>query len=652
MANTNLRLTSGSINEVLRDHKGNPFKCLCEYIWNAFDANANCVELNFRTPPQGIGYVDDVSISDDGAGWDFDDEIITNNFMASLKKPSKEHSLPRGQSGKGRYAFIWLCEYIDIYSGEKKMTLNRSVEIQKTASDSFVNGTKVCFKGVKEPFSTLLLQDNFTDLLIGEFGWLIHQNSSKKILINGTPLDVSTWIDASSCVLTAESFPDEIKDQLGTGFEARIVIWKNKPEEYSRFYFINTDGIEVSKRTTGFNKKRDDFWHSVYIRSEIFSSSDGNLESEDDQPVLNLGDAQQAKLKNKVLKIIRQKLTEIRKPQLVRSSEDLYSDLKSKHLIPELSKFGIYDEQSFERLIKDIYILSPSLFTNRSEDQKSFLCASFAGLLSSQDNSLLKLVLEQIIDLTDEEKRDLEDILNRTHLSNIVRLTKEVDKRLEVIDKLKCLLSEHKETTLEVKHIQRILDENFWIFGEQFRLFSSTEGALNRVLERYAKEVLGIDNAKLEDKPMGELDLFLTKTESQGERCQRNVVVELKRASIKLGKKEYDQIEKYKDDIIKQSLCNGTNQYWEFYLVGSDYDDHIGDKIESAKTWGEENRGLCSCTKDGRVKLYVRKWSDILQVEWESKMKYLKEKLCIKPKSILDGPDNIVKDLIYNGSKK
>ena len=229
---------------------------------------------------------------------------------------------------------------------------------------------------------------------------------------------------------------------------------------------------------------------------------------------------------------------------------------------------------------------------------------------------------------------------------------KEVDKRLEVIDKLKCLLSEHKETTLEVKHIQRILDENFWLFGEQFRLFSSTEGALNRVLERYAKEVLGIDNAKLEDKPMGELDLFLTKTESQGERCQRNVVVELKRASIKLGKKEYDQIEKYKDDIIKQSLCNGTNQYWEFYLVGSDYDDHIGDKIESAKTWGEENRGLCSCTKDGRVKLYVRKWSDILQVEWESKMKYLKEKLCIKPKSILDGPDNIVKDLIYNGSKK
>ena len=648
MSHTHLRLTPSSISEVLREHKGKPFKCLCEYIWNAFDANANCVELQFTMPSEGIGHVDNISLIDDGDGWNFDDEMITNNFMASQKCPLPDHSLPRGKSGKGRYAFIWLCDHIDVYSGVKMMTLNKSVEIQKSDSKVSVNGTKVCFKGVYEQLSSLIMQDDFKELLIGEFGWLLLQSRDKRILINGIPLDVEQWVDDSSCILKANDFPEGVKDQLEDDFKARIVIWKNKPEEYSRFYYINGDGIEVSKQTTGFNKKRDDFWHSIYIWSNIFNASDGvtDFERKDEKEgFLDLED-KRTKLKREVLKFLKQKLVEIRRPQLVRSSESLYNDLKAKKLIPELQRFGIYDEHTFEQLIKDIYVLSPSLFTNRSEDQKSFLCASFAGMLSSQDNCLLKLVLEQIIDLTEEEKRHLEDLLSRTRLSNIVRLTMEVDKRLEVIDKLSRLLSEHNETTLEVKHIQRILDENFWLFGEQFRLFSSTEGALKNVLVRYAKEILEIDNANLMNCPKGELDLFLTKTEVAGESCQRNVIVELKRASIVLGKKEYDQMEKYKEDIIKEPICNGSTQNWEFYLIGVDYDDHIGDKIESARNWGEQNRGLCSCTKEGRVKLYVRKWSDILQVEWASKMKYLKEKLCIKPKPILDGPDTIVKDLI------
>ena len=242
MANTNLKLTPESISEVLRTHKGNPFKCLCEYIWNAFDANANCVELSFSVPTEGIGYVDNVSITDDGDGWDFENEIITNNFMASLKHPSHEHSLPRGQSGKGRYAFIWLCDHIDVYSGMKQLTLNKSVEIQKKDCDTSVAGTRVCFHGVNESFSDLLMQDDFTDFLIGEFGWLILQSPTKILKINGTPLDVETWIDDSSCVLNAADFPDELKEQLGNDFKTRIVIWKNKPEEYSRFYFINIKG--------------------------------------------------------------------------------------------------------------------------------------------------------------------------------------------------------------------------------------------------------------------------------------------------------------------------------------------------------------------------------------------------------------------------
>ena len=211
---------------------------------------------------------------------------------------------------------------------------------------------------------------------------------------------------------------------------------------------------------------------------------------------------------------------------------------------------------------------------------------------------------------------------------------------------MKFLISELEKETLEVKHLQKILDENFWLFGEQFRLFSSTEGALKNVLLKYAKEILEIESPAIESSSNGEVDLFLTKTESIGEIKQLNIIVEIKRASKKLGKTQFDQIEKYMESIIEENLCNGENQYWEFYLIGKDYDTHIENKIDSSKNHGQKEKGLCYNIKDGRIKIYVRKWSDILEVEWGTKMKYLKEKLQIQAKKAKATPQEITEDLI------
>jgi hypothetical protein len=67
--------------------------------------------------------------------------------------------------------------------------------------------------------------------------------------------------------------------------------------------------------------------------------------------------------------------------------------------------------------------------------------------------------------------------------------------------------------------------------------------------------------------------------------------------------------------------------YWEFYLVGNEYKECIRKQIDLLMPYGELERGLVFWEREGRVKLYVRKWSDILEVEWGNKMKFLKEKL-------------------------
>ena len=158
--------------------------------------------------------------------------------------------------------------------------------------------------------------------------------------------------------------------------------------------------------------------------------------------------------------------------------------------------------------------------------------------------------------------------------------------------------------------------------------------------------MLEIEDPALDTTPSGEVDLFLVKQEASSDTVQKNIVIEIKRPSITLNKACYDQIDSYRTKIMQQSLCNGTNQHWEFYLIGSEIDSHISELIESAKNHGEQKKGLTKFLLDGRAKVYVRKWSDFLEVEWNSKMKYLKEKLELKAKQAdYSSPDEMVKNI-------
>lgn len=601
----------------------------------------------FDSPQEGIGSATNVRLIDNGNGWDFDDDATTNNFMSSTKKNKINNTLPKGQFGRGRYSFIWIAEKLTILSKGKQLTLCHSTDIVKEDSDFNNKGTQINFVGVYENFSDVLLSEKLQNNLAMEFGWFLLENDQYQISINGINLNIDSFIKDSKDY-SAESLPENITKNIDFTFNAKIVLWKNKPSEYSKFYFLDKLNKEITKVNTGLNKKSDDFWHSVYIKSSMFSSLGDVSEGDDDSihQKLTFGDERTERIKRHIIKFLKEELAKIRKPYLIKQSDVLLENLKAEELIPDLVEFGIYDEESYGDLIKTVYTISPSLFIGKSKPERKFICATFAGLLSTQDDTLIKVIIEQLQELSEDEKNDLLEILNRSSLSNVIKTIKEIDHRLEVVDKLKFLISEHEKETLEVKHLQKILDENFWLFGEQFRLFSSTEGALKNVLVDYAKTILGIEDPKLENNPSGEVDLFLTKTESIGDHHQQNTIVEIKRASKNLGKTEYDQIEMYMEKIIAENLCNGDNQYWEFYLIGKDYGDHIKNKIDSAKNHGEASRGLCYNIKDGRVKIYVRKWSDVLEVEWGSKMKFLRDKLQIQTQKTDSSPDIITRKLI------
>ncbi|HBK83899.1 MAG TPA: hypothetical protein DDZ41_09960, partial [Flavobacterium sp.] len=146
MSSEKLKINEKSIRTELKSYKDNPFDCLFEYIWNSFDAGATEVKLDFEIPNQGIGYAKNVRITDNGKGWDFDDDATTNNFMSSTKNPRKNNTLPKGQYGRGRYTFIWISEKLYAFSKGKKLTLQHNTEIKKEDSDFNQDGTQIKFE--------------------------------------------------------------------------------------------------------------------------------------------------------------------------------------------------------------------------------------------------------------------------------------------------------------------------------------------------------------------------------------------------------------------------------------------------------------------------------------------------------------------------
>lgn len=628
-----VKITQESIQTELKGYENKPYDCLFEYVWNSFDAGADTVEINYKIPEGGVGFISDVEIIDNGKGWEFSTDKNTGTFLSSTKskESKKEKTLPMGKFGRGRYSFIWLADGIDVYSNKKKISLTHEIKFSLEDNKYDTKGTKICFVGINEVLSSALnAQENLIQEIIINFGWFIKQNPNYKIIVNGCLVDPLSNIKLSK-KLNIENFSENVVKYLkNQSLDIEIVLWKKKPSEWSSFYFLDKSHKELFKKSTSLNKKNDDFWHSVYILSDFFID---NKEIDDidklDIPTLDSNPEQdnRRKAKKKLIEELKEEIVKLRKPYLVEQSEHLIISLKQDKILPNLSEYGIFDESSYNDLLKTVYVISPSLFVNKNDADKKFICATFAGLLSIQDKNLIQKIIEQLQELTEEEKDDLNKILSKTSLSNILKTIKEIDHRLEVIDGLKLLISEYEKETLEVKHLQKILDENFWIFGEQFRLFSSTEGSLKNVITKYAQEILKIEMPELDSQPTGELDLFLVKTE-ESNGIQKNIIIELKRASINLKENdEYLQIKTYCNKILEQNLCNGVNQYWEFYLIGKSYDSGIEGLINSAQNHGEKTRGLTFWDKEGRVKIYVRKWSDILEAEWGTKMKYLKDKL-------------------------
>ena len=415
---TNLSIESAGLPK-------DPKLVIAEYIWNGFDARAT--EVDIAIDSNELGYINCISINDNGEGIVFDTLPYSfGNFLDSVKKNSiKRSSYTRGKKGKGRFSFslfatraIW--NTIVKEEGVLKtyrIQIDRDSKEQYDVSESILvenqqTGTRVRLEGVFGLNSSHLESKEFIDFMAQEFGWFIYLNRDLgyTIRINGAPLIYDHLIQETDHLSWTLYSPEG--DSSYT-FQVNYIRWNQQIGDRYYYYLRNSEKREVAKVLSSFNNNAIDFHHSVYVTSNFFDtfeledisiSTDINLFTGKDKQVVyrNLLAELRDFLDRKQKKYIRESAVAVK-----------LSELEKKGFLPH------YDQTEKDRkrketllaLVQEIYIIDPRIFFGVKTDLIRTYLGFLDLLLQTEKSAEILPILEKAISLSDKERSRIKQIL-------------------------------------------------------------------------------------------------------------------------------------------------------------------------------------------------------------------------------------------------
>lgn len=665
-----IKITVPGIKKSLKSYDAR--RSLCEYIWNGFDAGASTVHLQYED--NGIGGINELTISDNGSGISYYTLDKTfEPFFESQKdfdaKVRNKVSAVRGKNGVGRLTFFKFASearWHTVFSNGdeasqmftitvKSDTLNRYESTELITSAKQV-GTTVEFVGLFE-VTTFQFEREIIPYFKREFGWFLELNKLRnfQLLVNNEPLDYGDIIGDSEQL-------EETVD--GIEFAIRYVRWNQSlNKEYSRYYFIGSDDMERYKQATTLNNKGDSFYHSLFVKSAYFDTLETvklsiGLEVEDDSQLPLIGMERSDNVIRALLVRLNSYLHDKRQPFLRASADKLIESYEKDGVFPTYTKndWDIFRHQQLEEFVRGLYQVEPRIFQKLTLEQKKTFTHMLNLIMAEGERESLLEILTEIINLSHDDRQMLAEILKTSQLTGIIKTIKLIEDRYRAITHLRELVFNSDLKANEPNHIQKMVENHYWIFGEQYHLVTAAEQKFEEALRRYVFYLRGEKNKrKIEhiDKKK-EMDLFIVRQLASGEQTINNIVVELKNPRVRLGEIQLNQVKKYMRVILDQPEFNAHNMTWDFYLVGNEFDKsgYIEGELENAKSHGES--ALVYHNPKERYKIYVKTWSSIF-AEFELRHRFLLEKLQLERNKLIvkEGTaDNIVESQQSNSARR
>ena len=614
-------------------------EAIAEFIWNGFDAHASQVAIAF-TNSNTLGDIQSFHLSDNGDGIDLSTiEVTFGNFMDSLKKASyqKSSSAIHGKKGKGRFSFAAFCgmatwHTIFLDKPSQKL-LEYDIVVRKNSKDKYTYDNKVVSKSIQTgttvTFTELfgvdgssLSNKEFIEYLGYEFGWFLLLNKERKFQLSINDRSVPYQHLIAESEVREFNIPSEGEIFV---FKATFVRWNNMIGDKFYFYFLDSQQNEITKELTSFNNNAMNFNHSVYIESTFFNS----FSAQDGEQSLSLfGNTKYTGVFKLLMNSLHQWVKEKQRSFVHgEAAEKLITGFERTGVIPKFNN-NKYDQARKADLIdvvKGIYSVEPRIFTGLNKEQQKVSVGLINVLLNTDERDTIIEIIGQIVTLTPDEREDLLHILRKTTIGKITRMVNLIQSRYRVIELAKALVFDLKKFTSEITHLQKAIEESFWLFGEQYHLVSANESFtvlqkkyldfiahLEKDDEKSAKSRGRISNKAKKIDFNRRPDIFLCRKNSVPDASdqylmEENLIVELKRPSVVIGKVQLRQIEDYLEIIRTDEAFNSQKRSWKFFIVGTQIDDYVVAQYESQKEKGK--KFLVKAVYN--YEIYAYTWDDI-----------------------------------------
>ena len=383
--------------------------------------------------------------------------------------------------------------------------------------------------------------------------------------------------------------------------------------------------------TTTFNRNTVGFNHSVFVASSTFNKFTEVSFVENSQ--LEIGKPAEYYDIIKELKVVVQKL--------IASQLSLYmagkAESEVQKMINERKTFPVFSDDDYGqlrkndliRVTKEIYCTEPKIFYKLSDLQEKSLLAFLNLLLSSEERGAILSVIEQIVELSPEQRMRFSGLLQKTKLAYIIDAIDFIENRYQIIELLKSLIYDLDKFTNERDHIQKIIEQHFWLFGEQYHL-ASADVPMRQALAGYLNILYGAskpeDTLVPDEEENRRMDIFLCNSRrvenNYGNFLEENIVLELKAPKVPLSIKVIRQIEDYMRFIRRQPQFSSIHRRWKFIAVCKEVDDDVKDLYKAFEDKGKP--GLVHIVDDFEV--YALCWDDIFK-SFELRHSFILDKL-------------------------
>lgn len=608
-----------------------PVRALAEFVWNALDADASEVYVEFDR--NVLGGIEGIAIRDNGSGITAERANIDfDNWGGSWKRTrarTEDNRAFHGKEGQGRLRFFSLAEravWTSVYAdGDalKKLTIsiaagalgNADVQSADLLPNDQRTGTIVQLRPLKGPLNILVSEEARNDFS-ALFAPYILQYPTIAIFYDGVR------VDPTSTISQAQEFPActiICPNRTVRDLSIKVIEWKQSAGG-RKIYFGGETGVVLGALAANVTAPGYDF--SAYAYAPFFQEiADANLLEFE-----GLTDPDF----NHVVEYIRGELSDYFRG---RQAE------KSGELIQQLIDDGVYpyvgdpkDEvEKRERQVLDIAIHAVASYSRDFKKAENGLKKMTLGLLREalrHNPEAIHNILHHVFNLPKSRQDEFSNLLQKTNLGNIISASTLIADRIVALQVLKGVVFDpaHRSTVKERGELDALVQANTWMFGENFHI-TLAETGLTRVMDRVSEELgtkRGKSRVTKSDGTVGRIDSFLGRVVPHPNQTHREfLLIELKRPSLKIGRKELDQLEDYVNAIKAQPEYNDTSNTWTFFLVTGEYDETVKGRIT------QSGRPVGLFIEQGGVTVWVKTWAQVVR-DCEARLHFIAEKLQVE----------------------